>query len=59
MEQNEQNNGKKQVDNYRLAGFAFIGAGFAWLLAGINRALSVSLLALGIIFLALSKNNNQ
>ena len=59
MVQNNDNKEKKPVEYYRLAGYAFIGAGFAWLLAGVNRAMSISLLALGIVFLTTSKNKKQ
>ena len=57
MEQN--NDTKKQAEYGRLAGIAFIGAGTAWLAAGVNRPLAVSILALGIIFLAINKNKKQ
>ena len=59
MEQNNDNKERRQVEYGRLAGYAFIGAGFAWLLAGVNRAMSISLLALGIVFLTTSKNKKQ
>lgn len=55
----EEQQNKKPVEYNRLAGYAFIGAGTAWLLTGFNRGLAASLLALGIIFLTLSKNNKQ
>ncbi|MCH5334307.1 MAG: hypothetical protein J1D86_00690 [Alistipes sp.] len=55
----EKNKEKKPADYNRLAGIAFIGAGAAWLAIGFNIALSVSLIALGIIFLATSKNKQQ
>ena len=55
----EEQKNKKPVEYNRLAGYAFIGAGAAWLLTGFNRGLAASLLALGIIFLALPKNNKD
>ena len=55
----EENKDKKPVEYNRMAGIAFIGAGAAWLSIGFNIALSVSLIALGIIFLATSKNKKQ
>lgn len=60
MEDNKnQKKERTQAEWNRLAGYAFIGAGAAWLVTGFYRALSVSLLALGIALLALSKNNKQ
>ena len=59
MEQNNDNKEKKPAEYYRLAGYAFIGAGLAWMLAGENLALAVSLMALGIVFLTTSKNKKQ
>ena len=59
MEQNNDKNENKPAANFRLAGYAFIGAGAAWLAIGFNRGLAASLLALGIIFITLSKNKKQ
>ena len=59
---NQNENQKKertQAEWNRLAGYAFIGAGTAWLVAGLYLALSVSLIALGIVFLATSKKQKQ
>lgn len=55
----EEEKNKKPVEYNRLAGYAFIGAGAAWLAIGFNRGLAASLLALGIIFITLSKNKKQ
>ena len=59
MEQNNDKNENKPAANFRLASYAFIGAGTAWLVTGLYRGLAVSLLALGIVFLAISKNKKQ
>ena len=59
---NQNQNQKKertQAEWNRLAGYAFIGAGAAWLAIGFNIALSVSLMALGIVLLATSKNKKE
>lgn len=55
----EENKDKKTVNYNRLAGGAFIAAGFAWLATGADRPLAISLLALGIVFLTTSKNKKQ
>lgn len=59
MEQNNDKNENKPAANFRLAGYAFIGAGTAWLVTGLYRGLAVSLLALGIIFLVQDKTTKK
>ena len=55
----EQKENIKPIDRFRLAGYSFIIAGGAYLIAGLVRPLAVGLLALGIVFLAISKNKKQ
>lgn len=73
MEQNRENltpeeGGKKQEKQEkkispagysRMAGYAFIGAGTAWLLTDVDRVMAISLIALGIVFLVQGKTDKE